>query len=192
MRREHAACGLTPWLIWQTEWTLQASVLLASRPTVPCCIGVDIYETCQRGLLDLTNESRLKPTAAWAAWHCHPEAWLVTAALSWRLITMFTLVPLLWAFDRCAENITGISAEKEKKQSTSNDFYIKCHHPVICGHVWPGLERWASVSRLLSGTALHFRSVCHTESQALQHKDDPHIIRQSFVFMYTIKPAFIQ
>lgn len=114
VRREHAACALTPWLIWQTEWTLQASVLLTSRPTVPCCIGVDIYETCQRGLLDLTNESKLKPTAPSAAWHCHPEAAPVTATVSWWLITMFTLVPLLWAFDRCAENVTGISAEKEK------------------------------------------------------------------------------
>lgn len=82
VRREHAACGLTPWLIWQTGWTLRASVLLTSRPTVPCCIGVDIYETCQRGLLDLTNESGLKPTAASAAWHCHPEAVRVTAGLS--------------------------------------------------------------------------------------------------------------
>lgn len=191
VRREHAACGLTPWLIWQTEWTLQASVLLTSRPTVPCCIGVDIYETCQRGLLELTNESRLKPTAARAAWHCHPEAAPVTAAVSCCLITMFTLVPLLWASDRCAENITDISAEKEKLINFSWLLRRKCHCPLICGHVGCGLEHWATVSTLLSGTALHFRSVCHTESQARQQSDYPHIIAQGLFFIYTTQPALI-
>lgn len=151
VRRERAACGLTPWLIWQTEWTLQASVLLTSRPTVPCCIGVDIYETCQRGLLDLANESRLKPTAARAAWHCHPEAVPVTAAVSWWLITMFTLVPLLWAFDRCAENITGISAEKEKLIN----FWWLLYIMSPSSYLWPCVIWAVTLSHCVDFTVRH-------------------------------------
>lgn len=190
VRREHAACGLTPWLIWQTEWTLQASVLLTSRPTVPCCIGVDIYETCQRGLLDLTNESRLKPTAAWAAWHCHPEAAPVTAAVSWRLITMFTLVLLLWAFDRCAKNITGISAKKEKLIN----FWWLLYIMSPSSYLWPCVIWAVTLSHCatsLSGTALPFRSVCHPASQAPQQNNYPHNITLGLFFMYTTQPALI-
>lgn len=110
---------------------------------------------------------------------------------SWRLnyhvytcSTSVSLWQVCWEYNR-----------RYKRGCIKNEKLIKCLlmtstwnvtvQLFVAVPVWFGLQQWAIVSTLQSGTALHFRSVCHTESQAPQQKVCPHIITHGLLFMYT-------
>lgn len=106
-----------------------------------------------------------------------------------QLITMFTLVPLPWAFDRCAENITGnireaaSHLEKEKLLKQLLKPSIR-HRPVICGRACAICA--VTVSHCVNFTDKHRLPFEISVSQAPPQKDCPHIITYSFFFMFAI------
>ena len=101
--------------------------LLHLGPLSPAVLVLTFMRHVGGGLLDLTNE-RAELTAGSTAWHCHPEVARGNAALVWWLITLFTLVPLLWFFDavlncnayRLSEKLHLNTAWKEHNKQTIN------------------------------------------------------------------------
>lgn len=105
------------------------------------------------------------------------------------LITMFTLVPFLWAFDRCAENITGnireAASDLEKEELIKQLMPSICHRPSISGHACdlccnsePSCQLYCQAPPSISGQCVTPSHMHHSRRAAAPHD---HI-----QFMYTI------